>query len=68
MKTFKLVRETDVSGISGTGIVGEGVIFSDGRVAMRWLTTTATTVVFDCVEDVETIHGHGGFTWVEYDN
>jgi hypothetical protein len=68
MKTFKLVRETDVSGISGTGIVGEGVIFSDGRVAMRWLTATATTVVFDCIEDVETIHGHGGFTWVEYDN
>lgn len=67
MKTFKLVRETDVSGISGTGIVGEGVIFSDGRVAMRWLTTTATTVVFDCIDDVETIHGHGGFTWVQYD-
>lgn len=65
MKTFKLIRDTDVSGISGTGIVCEGVIFSDGRVAMRWLTDTATTVLFDCIEDVETIHGHGGFTRVE---
>lgn len=68
MRTFKLVRDTDVSGISGTGIVGEGVIFSDGRVAMRWLTATATTVVFDCIEDVETIHGHGGYTWVKFDD
>lgn len=68
MKTFKLSRETDLSGISGTGLVGEGVIFSDGRVAMRWLTETATTVLFDCIEHVEKIHGHGGFTKVVYDD
>ena len=68
MKTFELIREIDISGVSGTGIVAEGIIFSDGRIAMRWLTETATTVIFDCIEDVQTIHGHNGSTVIRYVN
>jgi hypothetical protein len=32
---FMLRRTEDVSGLSGTGMVAEGVEFTDGRVAMR---------------------------------
>lgn len=66
MRLFVLVREVDVSGQSGTGIVAEGVEYSDGHVAMRWLTETASTAFYDSVEDVETIHGHGGVTKVAF--
>lgn len=62
---FVLLRHKDISGNSGTGIVAEGVRFSDGKVAMRWLTDTATTVLFDSVEDVEKIHGHEGATEIQ---
>lgn len=36
MRTFEMFRHTDVSGISGTGKVGEGVIFEDGHTVFRW--------------------------------
>lgn len=64
MRTFKLVRDTDVTGVSGTGVVAEGVEFSDGTVAMRWCTEWPTSVVFHerGVEAVEKVHGHGGST------
>lgn len=64
MRTFKLVRDTDVTGVSGTGVVAEGVEFSDGTVAMRWLTEWPTSVVFHDrgMAAVEKVHGHGGAT------
>lgn len=64
MKLFHLERKEDVNRVSGTGRVAEGVEFSDGVIAMRWLSGTATTVVFDCIEHVVQIHGHGGATTV----
>ena len=30
MRNFNLIRHIDVSGLSGTGVVAEGVVFSDG--------------------------------------
>ena len=62
MKLFRLVRDTDVSGTSGTGIVAEGVQFSDGTCAMRWLTATASTGFYESIEDLIFIHGHEGAT------
>lgn len=66
MRKFWLERDVDESGISGTGQVAEGVIFSDGRVAMRWLTANmpSSTVLYDGITDVVTIHGHNGSTRV----
>jgi hypothetical protein len=63
-RPFELHRDTDVSGVSGTGVVAEGVAFSDGTVALRWLSDWPTSVVFHDrgVEAVEAIHGHGGAT------
>lgn len=74
-RRFRMVRKDDVSGISGTGIVAEGVQFSDGTTVVRWLKAgTArpdhvkpTTVVHDDVESVIGLHGHGGATWLEWE-
>ncbi len=66
MNLFNLVRETDVSGVSGTGVVAEGVQFSDGTCAMRWRTNLASTAVYFSIQDLETIHGHEGATKVVF--
>ena len=36
----------------------EGVIFSDGSVAVRWLTACKSTSIWSCWEDLEKVHGH----------
>lgn len=63
-RRFQLVRHEDITGISGTGIVAEGVEFSDGSVALRWTAEWPTSVVFHerGMESVEHVHGHGGST------
>lgn len=66
MRMFDLIRTEDATGISGTGQVAEGVVFSDGTCAMRWRTSTASTGFYDSVEDLIIIHGHGGKTQVVY--
>lgn len=62
MRRFELHRDTDVSGISGTGTVAEGIEFSDGTCVIRWQGDRRSTVVWPCIADVEAIHGHGGAT------
>jgi hypothetical protein len=65
MKAFILHRNEDVSGVSGIGVVAEGVEFSDGKVALRWITGEhRSTVMWDSVDSVERIHGHDGRTVV----
>jgi len=66
MRTFKLVRHKDEGGISGTGWVAEGVEFSDGSCALRWLTQFRSTAVYATMTDLVAIHGHGGKTTVCY--
>jgi hypothetical protein len=36
----------------------EGVVFSDGRVAIRWLTRAGSTSIWDRLIDMLRIHGH----------
>ncbi len=36
----------------------EGVLFSDGRVAIRWLTPLRSVSVWDCMDDMLGVHGH----------
>lgn len=37
MKTFEIIRNNDESGISGTGKILEGAIYSNGKVVVYWL-------------------------------
>jgi hypothetical protein len=77
MRSFLLVREVDITGVSGTGIVAEGVEFSDGSVVVRWLDAGVspvnrargvkpTTVLHPDVQSVEALHGHNGATIVQW--
>lgn len=65
-RRFHLVRDIDETGTSGVGTVVEGLEFTDGTVALRWLTATTSTAIYASIADVETIHGHGGKTRVEW--
>lgn len=67
MRLFWLHRKVDVSGVSGVGIVAEGVVFSDGHYALRWLGALSTTEFGDRLEDCAAIHGHNGATELVYD-
>jgi hypothetical protein len=66
MRKFWLDRWEDESSVSGTGIVAEGIIFSDGVAVLRWLTAGGSTAVYDDIKSVERIHGHDGKTKVVY--
>ena len=67
-RRFELRRHEDLTGISGTGTVAEGVAFSDGSVALRWLTNWPTSVVFHDrgIDSVTQVHGHGGRTEIAW--
>lgn len=67
MRTFKLRRLEDLSGVSGTGIVAEGVVFHDGQTAMSWFGRFHTITVAPDIETIERIHGHEGRTVIEWD-
>lgn len=67
MIRFHLHRREDQSGVSGTGIVAEGVRFSDGRCVMRWLTGISSIAIYGSIEDLVAIHGHNGKTTVQWE-
>ena len=67
MKCFQMRRTEDETGVSGIGIVAEGVEFDNGKVALTWLANPLLTsvAVYDRMDDVIMIHGHGGKTVIE---
>jgi hypothetical protein len=66
MQTFELVREVDVSGVSGTGVVAEGIVFSNGKAVLGWNSEVHSVCVYDNIQALEQIHGHGGCTKIRY--
>lgn len=62
MKLFHFYRIEDESGVSGTGPVVEGVEFTNGWCALRWLSNKSSICFYRSMEDVRAIHGHGGKT------
>lgn len=63
MKTFRLHRKVDHSGVSGTGYVAEGWETSYGEVFLRWYGTGFS--FFHSMKDMLAVHGHGGDTVVD---
>ncbi|WP_235482534.1 hypothetical protein [Streptomyces roseoverticillatus] len=62
-RLFVLQRDHDVTGVSGTGIVADGVLWPDGTASVRWRGPRPSTVCWDYgLVDVEAVHGHGGAT------
>lgn len=66
MRRFVLMRHEDETGVSGTGVVAEGVEWTDGTVSMRWMGARCSTVYWDNVADAIAIHGHNGKTELKY--
>jgi hypothetical protein len=62
MRRFTLVREEDVSGTSGIGVVAEGVEFSNGQVAIHWISQMESVNVYGNVKVLDKLHGHEGRT------
>ena len=58
MRTFTLRRESDISGVSGTGIVLEGTLFTTGIVVVHWLTPPprGSIAIFDTLDQLLSIH------------
>lgn len=68
-RTFKLYRDEDPSDVSGTGLICEGVLFSDGQAAIHWLGKwPLTTPHPDGLSSVMGIHGHNGKTRLVWDD
>jgi hypothetical protein len=62
MRNFLLYRKEDETGISGTGLIAEGVEFFNGQCVLRWLTKPGSIGIFNSLEDLLRIHGHQGKT------
>lgn len=64
MRRFVLQRDADPTGVSGTGVVAEGVAFSDDVVCLHWVGDWPSSVVHyeRGMESVEHVHGHSGQT------
>lgn len=67
MRRFELHRVEDKTGVSGTGVIAEGLEFSDGHACLRWKTQYRSTTIYDSMKDVEAIHGHGGTTKIVWE-
>jgi hypothetical protein len=72
IRRFRLHRVEDVSGVSGTGVVAEGVEFSDGWTVTHWLDRepmnepTITTWLNRGHDGLVKVHGHSGSTKIEW--
>ena len=77
MKTFVMYRRNDISDTHDSNQVNlpsepqfEGVIFTDGSCAIRWMTAKKSTSVWNSFEDMLAVHGHPEYgselVWTTY--
>lgn len=59
MRRFQIVRFEDVSGVSGTGVVAEGVRFWTGQCIVCWLSETSSLCIHRSIATVRAVHCHG---------
>jgi hypothetical protein len=58
IETFTVCRQNDEGGISGTGVVIEGVLFATGQVVLHWLSPSplGSISIFASMDDFKKIH------------
>lgn len=66
LNRFVLIRSEDVSGTSGTGIVAEGIEFSNGQIVTHWLSQLDSINVYANRKVLDQLHGHNGKTKVQW--
>lgn len=62
MRRFEMHRHNDVSGISGTGVVAEGVLFDDNSAVIKWKSDKPSTVIWQNFDHAISVHSHNGGT------
>ena len=67
-RLFVLQRDQDISGISGTGIVADGVQWPNGQVTLCWRGEHSSVAVWPCMSDAMWCHGHDGATKAVFDD
>lgn len=65
-RPFHLVRHADPTGLSGTGVVAEGAVWSSGAVALHWPGYPTSTSVWSGLDELLAAHGHDGDTVIEW--
>jgi len=66
-RPFQVIRISDVSGVSGTGVIAEGTEWSDGSCSVRWLGADPCTQNWETgIKSFLKIHGHGGMTYIQF--
>ena len=58
IRTFTIYRTSDETGVSGDGIIIEGVVLATGQAIIHWLTPfpRGSIAVFDSLDDFTKIH------------
>jgi hypothetical protein len=56
VQIFEMIRHNDDSGISGTGVVAEGCVFSTGKTIVQWLGATPCIHAWDSFAAFKKIH------------
>jgi hypothetical protein len=66
-RVFLLVRYRDVSGVSGTGVVAEGIQWTDGSASLHWYGEHPSVTFWQSgIPAIVAVHGHGGDTRVHF--
>lgn len=65
-RRFVLVRHEDVSGVSGTGVVAEGVEFQNGMCALSFSSPFPHVNTYVNARVMQEVHGHGGATEIVF--
>jgi hypothetical protein len=58
IRTFTIARQYDRTGVSGVGVVIEGVVLATGQAVIHWLTPAprGAIAIFDSMDDFIKIH------------
>ncbi len=58
IETFSVCRQSDESGVSGTGVIIEGVQYATGQVVLHWRTPfpKGSIAIFESIEDFKRVH------------
>ena len=58
IRTFTIARQSDETGVSGVGVVIEGVVLATGQAIIHWLTPAprGALAIFDSMDDFIKIH------------
>lgn len=65
LQVFYLIREKDVSGVSGVGVVAIGVVWPSEKVTIEWIVSDIESqTTYDNIDELIRVHGHEGSTHV----